>query len=311
MRGNEADRSTTEERYKEAKREAKKAVARAKDKACKDLYKRLDSKEGENDIYRITKARQRRKIDLGSVRFIKDEDGRSIVNEDVIRRRWKEYFFALFNGQRNKDVGLDEIPIEAWRYLRGERVRWLTILFNKTLSRAKMPEEWRLSEERVIERRVRRETEVSENQFGFMPGRSSMEPIHIIRTLMEKHRERKKDLHLAFLDLEKAYDSVPRELIWKTLRDKGTPMKYIKVIQDMYEGARTCVRTPTGDSPVDVGLHQGSTISPYLFALILDGLSRGIQESIPWCLIFADYIVLVLDTPDGLNRRLEQWMEML
>ncbi|GKA57469.1 hypothetical protein Tco_0756657, partial [Tanacetum coccineum] len=100
MRGNEADRSATEERYKEAKREAKKAVARAKDKAYEDLYKRLDSKEGENDIYMIAKAKHRRKMDLGSVRFIKDEDGRSIVNEDAIRRRWKEYFFALFNGQR-------------------------------------------------------------------------------------------------------------------------------------------------------------------------------------------------------------------
>ncbi|GKA11361.1 hypothetical protein Tco_0690794 [Tanacetum coccineum] len=152
MRGNEADRSATEERYKEAKREAKKAVARAKDKA---------------------------KMDLGSVRFIKDEDGRSIVNEDEIRRRWKEYFSTLFNGQRrgrtegvdsigaipqnncycsrirhvevkealrkmgrNKVVGPDEIPIEAWRCLGGEGVRWLTILFNKNLSRAKMPEEW-------------------------------------------------------------------------------------------------------------------------------------------------------------------------
>ncbi|GJS56424.1 retrovirus-related pol polyprotein LINE-1 [Tanacetum coccineum] len=348
MQGNEADTSATEERYKEAKREAKKAIARAKDKAYEDLYKRLDSKEGENDIYRIAKARQRRKMDLGSVRFIKDEDGRSIVNEDAIRRRWKEYFSALFNGQRrgrtedvdsigaipqnncycsrirhaevkealrkmgrNKAVGPDEIPIEAWRCLGGEGVRWLTILFNKTLSRAKMPEEWRLSEvipiyknkgdaqtcsnyrgikllshtmklwERVIERRVRRETEVSENQFGFMPGRSSMEAIHIIRTLMEKYRERQKDLHLAFLDLEKAYDSVPRELIWKTLRDKGTPMKYIKVIQDMLRnGEELCTDATETQS-----------------------ISWGIPESIPWCLIFADDIVLVSDTPDGLNGR--------
>ncbi|GKA21145.1 retrovirus-related pol polyprotein LINE-1 [Tanacetum coccineum] len=139
-------------------------------------------------------------------------------------------------------------------------------------------------------RRVRRKTEVSENQFGFMSGRSSMEAIHIIRTLMEKYRERQKELHLAFLDLEKAYDI------------------------DMYEGARTYVQMPTENSeyfPVDVGLHQGSAFSPYLFALILDELSRGIQESILWCLIFANDIVLVLDTPDGLNGRLEQWREML
>ncbi|GKF93777.1 hypothetical protein Tco_0283477, partial [Tanacetum coccineum] len=91
MRGDEANRIAAKERYKESKREAKKVVAKAKDKAYEDLYKRLDSKEGENDIYRIAKARERRKMDLGSERFIKDEDGRSIANEDTIRRRWKEY----------------------------------------------------------------------------------------------------------------------------------------------------------------------------------------------------------------------------
>ncbi|GKD77374.1 retrovirus-related pol polyprotein LINE-1 [Tanacetum coccineum] len=62
---------------------------------------------------------------------------------------------------------------------------------------------------------------------------------------------------------------------------------------------------------MDVGLHQGSTISPYLYALILDELSKGIQESIPWCLIFSNEIVLVSDMPEGLNERLEQWREML
>ncbi|GKD94468.1 hypothetical protein Tco_1374305, partial [Tanacetum coccineum] len=47
---------------------------------------------------------------------------------------------------RNKAVGPDEIPIEAWRCLGGEGVRWLTTLFNKTFLSAKMPGEWRLSE---------------------------------------------------------------------------------------------------------------------------------------------------------------------
>nr|GEW22620.1 hypothetical protein [Tanacetum cinerariifolium] len=62
MRGkNEAYRRAAEERYKEAKRKAKKAVVRAKEKAYEDLYKRLDSKEGENDIYGIAKAKDRRK----------------------------------------------------------------------------------------------------------------------------------------------------------------------------------------------------------------------------------------------------------
>ncbi|XP_071728401.1 uncharacterized protein [Rutidosis leptorrhynchoides] len=63
--------------------------------------------------------------------------------------------------------------------------------------------------------------------------------------------------------------------------------------------------------PIKVGLHQGSALSPFLFALILDELSQGIQENIPWCLIFADDIVLVSESNEELNRRLEQWRDAL
>ncbi|GKF54936.1 retrovirus-related pol polyprotein LINE-1, partial [Tanacetum coccineum] len=84
--------------------------------------------------------------------------------------------------------------------------------------------------------------------------------------------------------------------------------RYIKVIRDMYNDAKTRVQTSIGNTeffPVEVGLHQGSAISPYLFALILDELSRRIQEDIPWCMIFADDIVLVSEMAEGLNDRLE------
>ncbi|GJW15145.1 retrovirus-related pol polyprotein LINE-1 [Tanacetum coccineum] len=72
--------------------------------------------------------------------------------------------------------------------------------------------------------------------------------------------------------------------------------------------AKTRVRTTVGNTkffPVEVGLHQGSAISPYLFTLILDELLRGIQENIPWCMIFEDDIVLIVDSVEGLNNRLE------
>ncbi|GJV27347.1 integrator complex subunit 11 [Tanacetum coccineum] len=141
-----------------------------------------------------------------------------------------------------------------------------------------------------------------------MPGRSSVEAIHLIRSLMEKYRERQRDLHFAFLDIEKAYDSVPRELIWKTLIEKGTPRRYIRVIKDMYDGVKTRVRTPIENTeffPVEVGLHQGSAISPYLFAMILNDLSRGIQEDIPWSMIFPDDIVLVSESTEVYRAELE------
>ena len=75
--------------------------------------------------------------------------------------------------------------------------------------------------EKVIERRLRAETHISKNQFGFMPGRSTTEAIYLLRGLMEKYRSKRKDLHMIFIDLEKVYDCVSRELLWKALEKKG------------------------------------------------------------------------------------------
>ena len=78
------------------------------------------------------------------------------------------------------------------------------------------------------------------------------------------------------IDLEKAYDRVPRQEVWRCMREKGD--KYVIIVPDMYEGARTRVKNSVGITdmiPVGVGLHQGSSMSPYLFAMIMDMLPAG------------------------------------
>ena len=70
-----------------------------------------------------------------------------------------------------------------------------------------------------MDKRVRGEVEVAEEQFGFMPGRGTTNAIFILRQMAEKYREKGRDLHMVFVDLEKAYGRVPKEELWRCLRE--------------------------------------------------------------------------------------------
>ncbi|KAK3519670.1 hypothetical protein QTP86_005327 [Hemibagrus guttatus] len=174
------DMDRTEENrqeYKELQCRVKREVSKAKQKACDKLYTRLDTREGQRDLYSLARQRDRDGKDVQQVRVIKDRDGRVRTSEESVQRRWKEYFEELMNEENEREkrvegvnsveqkvdkirkegrkalksmksgkaVGPDDIPVEIWKCLGEAAVEFLTSLFNRVLESEKMPEEWRRS----------------------------------------------------------------------------------------------------------------------------------------------------------------------
>ena len=83
-------------------------------------------------------------------------------------------------------------------------------------------------------------------QFGFMPGKGTTDAIFIIRQVQEKHQTKKKKLYYAFVDLEKAFDRVPREVVRWALRKLGVDEWLIRTVMALYTEACTVVRTDAG-----------------------------------------------------------------
>ncbi len=164
--------------------------------------------------------------------------------------------------------------------------------------------------ERVVDARLRRVVTISEEQFGFSKGRSTTDAIFALRMLSEKYREGQKELHCVFVDLEKAYDRVPREELWHSLRMSGVVEKYVSVVKDMYNDSETAVRSAAGltDSfREEVGLHQGSALSPLLFAIVMDRLTDEVRQISPRSMMFADDVVICCESREEVETELEKW----
>ena len=165
----------TEKIYKEKKSKAKKAVAMAKGCAYDNLYARLKTKEGEKELYRLARQRDRAGKDVQHVRIIKDENSNVMVNLEAVLKRWKEYFEKLMNKENNREprteeaevvnkevncvsreevknalrrvkkgkaVGPDKLPVEVWKCMGKMGIKFLIRLFNRLLVGEQMPEEW-------------------------------------------------------------------------------------------------------------------------------------------------------------------------
>ena len=164
--------------------------------------------------------------------------------------------------------------------------------------------------ERVVEGLVRQRVEIDEMQCGLMSGRGTTDAIFIVRQLQEKHLAANKPLYMAFVDLEKAFDRVPRDVIWWAMRKLGIDEWLVRLVQSMYKDVRSRVRVGDGYSEefgVGVGVHQGSILSPLLFIIVLEALSREFRTGCPWELLYADDLMISAESMEELLVKVQTW----
>ena len=358
--------------YKDKKKKAKQAVAKAKEACYKEWYEKLGTKEGEQTIYRIAKQRANSRKDIGDVKVLRDKNGDMLTEGDKIRERWREYFNSLLNVENNREplseakpvegpieeltrkeiiealkkmktgkaAGCSEIKADMIKVLEEVGVDILYEVIGAVWEDETMPDDWSRSEiipifkqkgdpmecgnyrgikllehgmkilEKIIESRLRKLVEIDEMQFGFMPGRSTTEAIFMMQQISEKHLEKNQELITVFVDLEKAYDRVPRDLVYWCMRTRGIPEKLVRLVQATYQNTVTMVRTPFGKTEefdIKVGLHQGSGLSPLLFLIVLDTISNEFKKGLPWELLFADDLAIMAESEEEAQRKWLRW----
>ena len=168
--------------------------------------------------------------------------------------------------------------------------------------------------ERIVDGLIRQVMSIDDSQFGFVPGGGTTDAIFVVRQLQEKYLAVNKRLYMAFVDLEKAVDRVPRKVVWWVLRKLGVEEWIVRLVKGMYANARSRFRVGEGFSKefeVKVGVHQGSVLRPLLFIIVLEALSREFRAGVPWEDLYADDLVIIADSLEECVRRLLIWKEAM
>jgi len=249
-----------------------------------------------NEYYRnlLTEVRPEYEMNYGEIKIDPPDEIRPITVDEV-----KETVRELKNG---KAAGPGDIPNELIKNGPTILFELLTELCNKCMiEQEDIPNEWNLANissihkkgdkrqcknyrgisiissvgrlyGRLIKKRIESQFNEVEDQSGFRAGRSCVDNIFVLQQVIEKRTARNLPTHLVFIDLEKAYDTVPLKKLFKTLTTAGLSKTYISAIVNMYKDAKSSIKIGSATSdpfPVTKGLRQGCSLSPTLFKIYI------------------------------------------
>lgn len=171
---------------------------------------------------------------------------------------------------------------------------------------------------KIINNRIKTISEVllKEEQSGFRKGRSCSDNVFSIKRILEKRREVNLETHIAFIDFEKAFDSVVRNKLWDIMYKNGYPKHLVETVKSLYKNTRIIINAGTLKSePIKInqGVRQGCSLSPTLFCIYIDDLiNKWKNEVTPGIfitrnkyvniLLYADDIVIIQNSEENLQR---------
>jgi exonuclease III len=283
--------------------------------------------------------------DKGQVEEEDIQAGQCEEARDVEDLRWGEVEEALKRMKPGKAPGVDELPIELVKEAGVVGVQWLYRVMKVVWRERRVPKEWTKGViipifkkgdrkqcknyrgitlmchcakvyEKILERRIRNkvEQEMREEQYGFRSGRSTVDLIFAIRQLQERFYEHGKDLVMAFMDIEKAYDSVGRKEVWRALSEKGVEDGLVERVRSTYVESESCVKTALGRTKgfkIRSGLKQGSALSPLLFIITMDRVTWEVAEKLGEqkmkAMLFADDLMIWGENERMVQEQLDLW----
>ena len=153
---------------------------------------------------------------------------------------------------------------------------------------------------------------VNEMQFGFMPGKGTVDAVFILRRLQKEYLEKEKKLYMCFVDLEKAFDRVPRKVVEWAMRKRGVPEVMVRAVMSLHEGVKTKVKVGqelSEEFEVKVCVHQGSVLLPLVFAIVVDVVMESVRSGSMSEMLDMNDLVLMSQTMEGVGEKFWKWKE--
>ena len=254
--------------------------------------------------------------------------------------------------KNNKAPGPGDLPIELIKHATTRTLELLCMIFNKCLKGDRIPRDWKVSYinsiykrgnrnecsnyrgisitssigklyERVLKVRIEGEAAEIEEQSGFRAGRSCVDNMFTLKHLIEKRLAKGMELHATFIDLRKAFDSVPLQKLWTAMKEAGTSNLYINAVKALYRENQTVIKVGNQISEAfsqSKGVKQGSCLSPTLFKIYLyNALKQWTRKCSPmgiwvedtpiYTMLFADDQVVFAEDQQDMTYMLNKLTE--